>query len=136
MMLNCELEPAFNELITHIEDIFTSELGCQSVKKHSTDLNSPVERKNGSQLPEAIDETTPYALQQFLHQGRYSTNHLRKHLQVYTNEKIGNPDEILVADETSFLKQGKRPYGVKRQYSETADRIENCQIEVFLTYAN
>ena len=38
-------------------------------------------------------------------------------------------------DETGFLKQGKKSVGVKRQYSGTAGRVENCQIGVFLGYA-
>jgi SRSO17 transposase len=57
-------------------------------------------------------------------------------LQTYVNEKLGDPDGVLVVDETGFLKQGKRSCGVKRQYSGTAGRIENCQIGVFLTYAS
>ena len=40
-----------------------------------------------------------------------------------------------MVDETGFLKQGKKSCGVKRQYSGTAGRIENCQIGVFLSYA-
>jgi SRSO17 transposase len=55
---------------------------------------------------------------------------------VYANEKLGDSDGVLVVDETGFLKQGKRSCGVKRQYSGTAGRIENCQIGVFLTYAS
>jgi SRSO17 transposase len=35
----------------------------------------------------------------------------------------------------AFWKQGTKSVGVKRQYSGTAGRIENCQIGVFLTYA-
>jgi SRSO17 transposase len=42
---------------------------------------------------------------------------------------------VLVVDETGFLKKGTRSAGVKRQYSGTAGRIENCQIGVFLAYA-
>ena len=52
------------------------------------------------------------------------------------NEKLGDDDGVLVVDETGFLKQGKMSCGVKRQYSGTAGRIENCQIGVFLTYAS
>ena len=52
------------------------------------------------------------------------------------NEKLGDPDAALIIDDTGFLKQGKRSSGVKRQYSGTAGRIENCQIGVFLTYAS
>ena len=39
-------------------------------------------------------------------------------------------------DETGFLKQGKKSVGVKRQYSGTAGKIENCQIGVFLAYGS
>jgi SRSO17 transposase len=43
---------------------------------------------------------------------------------------------VLVIDETGFLKKGTKSVGVKRQYSGTAGRIENCQIGVFLIYAS
>jgi SRSO17 transposase len=43
---------------------------------------------------------------------------------------------VLVLDETGFLKKGNKSVGVKRQYSGTAGRIENCQIGVFLAYAS
>ena len=40
-----------------------------------------------------------------------------------------------MVDETGFLKQGNKSAGVKRQYSGTAGRVENCQVGVFLAYA-
>jgi SRSO17 transposase len=43
---------------------------------------------------------------------------------------------VLVLDESGFLKKGTHSVGVKRQYSGTAGRIENCQIGVFLGYAS
>lgn len=48
---------------------------------------------------------------------------------------MGEPDGVLILDETGFLKKGNRSAGVQRQYSGTAGRVENCQIGVFLTYA-
>ena len=39
-------------------------------------------------------------------------------------------------DETGFLKQGKKSVGVKRQYSGTAGKVENCQTGVFLAYGS
>ncbi len=100
-----------------------------------TGLLSPIERKNGWQMAEAVGEATPYALQQFIYRGQYSADRLRDHLRDYVNEELGEEDGVLVVDETGFLKQGKMSCGVKRQYSGTAGRIENCQIGVFLTYA-
>ena len=127
---------AFDELLVRIEDVFASTLGHQSAKKYLTGLLSQVERKNGWQLSEALEETTPYVLQQFLYRGRFSADKLKDHLQTYVNEKLGEPDGVLVVDETGFFKQGKRSCGVKCQYSGTAGRIENCQIGVFLTYTS
>ena len=43
---------------------------------------------------------------------------------------------MLVLDESGFLKKGTHSVGVKRQYSGTAGRVENCQIGVFLGYAS
>jgi len=47
-------------------------------------------------------------------------------------EHLGSRAGILLVDETGFLKKGEKSAGVKRQYSGTAGRIENCQIGVFL----
>ena len=97
-------------------------------------LLSPIERKNGWQISEVMGETTPYSIQQFLYRGQFNADNLRNHLREYVNEKLGESDGVLVVDETGFLKQRKMSCGVKRQYSGTAGRIENCQIGVFLTY--
>ena len=53
----------------------------------------------------------------------------------YVVEHLGDPDAVLVVDETGFLKKGTGSVGVKRQYSGTAGRVENCQVGVFLCYA-
>ena len=50
-------------------------------------------------------------------------------------EHLGDPQAVLVVDETGFLKKGSKSAGVQRQYSGTAGRIENCQVGVFLAYA-
>jgi SRSO17 transposase len=43
---------------------------------------------------------------------------------------------VLVVDEAGFLKKGTHSVGVARQYSGSAGRVENCQVGVFLAYAN
>ncbi len=54
----------------------------------------------------------------------------------YVVEHRGDENAVLVVDETGFLKKGIKTAGVKRQYSVTAGRIENCQIGVFVAYAS
>ena len=48
---------------------------------------------------------------------------------------VWDADGVLVMDETGFLKKGTKSVGVQRQYSGTAGRIGNCQVEIFLSYA-
>ena len=57
-------------------------------------------------------------------------------MKSYVVEHLSAADAVLVVDETGFLKKGEKSVGVQRQYSETAGRIENCQIGVFLAYAS
>ena len=52
-----------------------------------------------------------------------------------SSRRSGDPDGVLIVDETGFLKKGTKSVGVQRQYSGTAGRIENCQVGVFLAYA-
>jgi SRSO17 transposase len=131
-----EIDRAYKELIDRIAEEFSTSSGLANAQKYIKGLMSPIERKNGWQMAEAMGETTPYALQQFLYRGKFSADNLRDHLRDYVNEKLGDENGVLVVDETRFLKQGKMSVEVKRQYSGTAGRIENCQIGVFLTYSS
>ena len=122
--------------MNELKVVVSNKLGLQNMKKYIIGLLGNAERKNGWQLSEYVGEETPYNLQQFLYRGRFSADELRDKLREYTIGNIGAEEGILVVDETGFLKQGKESCGVKRQYSGTAGRIENCQIGVFLSYAS
>src|SRR5215472_6997212 len=107
----------------------------QRVRRYVDGLLSPVERKNGWQLAEHAGEVRPYGMQRLLAGAKWDADAVRNDLRAYVREHLGDPRAVLVIDETGFLKQGTKSVGVKRQYSGTAGRIENCQIGVFLTYA-
>ncbi len=47
---------------------------------------------------------------------------------------LGEPDGVLIVDETGILKKGVKSPGVARQYSGLAGRTENSQIGVFFAY--
>lgn len=99
-------------------------------------LLSPVERKNGWQLAEQAGDRTPDGMQRLLNAATWDADAVRDDLRAYVIEHLADPDAVLVLDETGFLKKGTKSVGVKRQYSGTAGRIENCQIGVFLCYAS
>ena len=98
-------------------------------------LLAPVERKNGWQLAEAAGDASPDGVQEFLSRVRWDAEAVRDDLQTYVADHLGDPDAVLVLDETGFLKKGTKSAGVQRQYTGTAGRIENAQVGVFLGYA-
>jgi SRSO17 transposase len=98
-------------------------------------LLASVERKNGWQLAEAAGDATPDGVQEFLSRVRWDADAVRDDLRAFVGERLGDPDAVLVLDETGFLKKGAKSAGVQRQYSGTAGRIENSQVGVFLGYA-
>jgi SRSO17 transposase len=99
-------------------------------------LLGDVARKNGWQLAEHASETTPDGMQRLLTTTRWDADALRDDVRAYIVEQLGDPDGVLVVDETAFLKKGNKSAGVQRQDSGTAGRIENCQVGVFLAYAS
>src|SRR5215216_3963945 len=98
-------------------------------------LLAPLERKNGWQLAEAAGDATPDGMQDFLSRVHWDADAVRDDLRAYLVEHLGDPEAVLVLDETGFLKKGDKSAGVQRQYSGTAGRVENCQVGVFLGYA-
>jgi SRSO17 transposase len=127
-----ELEQVHRQLAPHFE---RSE-PRQRVRGYLAGLLSPVERKNGWQLAEQAGEATPTGMQRVLSGSHWDADAVRDDLRTYVVEHLGDPEAVLVIDETGFLKKGTKSVGVKRQYSGTAGRIENCQVGVFLAYAS
>jgi SRSO17 transposase len=98
-------------------------------------LLSQVERKNSWWLAEQAGEVTPDGMQRLLNGSGWDTDGVRDDLGDYVVEQLGDPDAVLVLDETGFVKKGDRSAGVQRQYTGTAGKHENCQVAVFLAYA-
>ena len=98
-------------------------------------LLSDEERKNSWTLSERAGHGTPDGMQRLLSTTDWDPDAVRDDLFTYVNRHLGDPDGILIIDETGFLKKGAASAGVARQYSGTAGRVENCQIGVFLTYS-
>jgi len=99
-------------------------------------LLGSVERKNSWQLAEVAGDATPYGLQHLLGRANWDADELRDDLREYVVERLGDQKAVLVVDETGFIKKGQKSVGVKRQYTGTVGKRENCQVGVFLAYAS
>src|SRR5215831_9431896 len=105
-------------------------------REYLSGLVAVLERKNGWTLAERAGEASPDGMQRLLRWADWDVEGVRDDLRAYVAEQLGEPDGVLIADETGFLKKGTRSAGVQRQYSGTAGRTENCQIGVFLACAS
>src|SRR5260221_6454305 len=98
-------------------------------------LLSSSERKNGWHLAEQAREARPYGMQRLLSQAVWDAHLVRDDLREYALEQLGQESAILVIDESSFPKRGKKSAGVQVQYCGTTGQVENCQVGGFLAYA-
>lgn len=99
-------------------------------------LLSGVERKTGWLMAEQAGLARPYRMQSLLGRASWSADALREVVRDYALEALGDPDGVLIVDETGFVKKGEHSVGVARQYSGTAGRIDNAQVGVFVAYAS
>jgi SRSO17 transposase len=125
----------FLQFCTRFANVFRRKEPRAQAAKYVRGLMASVPRKNGWQVAEVIGDRTPDATQRLLYQARWSADAARDRLLEYAAEVFGEEDGIGVVDETGFIKRGNHSVGVKRQYSGTAGKIENCQIGTFLSYA-
>ena len=68
-------------------------------------LLAPLGRKNGWQVAEAAGDATPDGVQDFLSRTHWDADAVRDDLRAYVAEHLGDPDAVLVLDETGFLKR-------------------------------
>jgi SRSO17 transposase len=99
-------------------------------------LLADLPRKNCWTIAEHAGDPNPDGMQHLLGRAVWDHDGVRDDLRDYVTEALGDPEAVLVIDETGDLKKGSQSVGVQRQYTGTAGRIENAQVGVFLVYAS
>jgi SRSO17 transposase len=98
-------------------------------------LLSDLPRKNCWTIAEHAGDPNPDGMQHLLARAMWNHDGVRDDVRAYLVEHLGDPEAVLVVDETGDLKKGTATVGVQRQYTGTAGRIENAQVAVYLVYA-
>ena len=98
-------------------------------------LLSDVDSRSCWQLAEQAGDRSPHAMQRLLGEAVWDADSVRDDLRRYVADELGEPDGVLILDDTGDLKKGVHSVGVQRQYTGTAGRVENAQVAVFLAYA-
>ena len=112
-----------------IRPLFTQARVAQSAGLFLDGLLGPERRKTGWMRAEAAGDAGPWRQQAILGRGRWDADALRDVVRTYALEALADPDAVLVIDETGFLKQGKASCGVGRQYTGSAGKVTNCQVQ-------
>ncbi|MEU4429036.1 IS701 family transposase [Actinoplanes sp. NPDC024001] len=127
-------DEAFGEFFLEFSHHFGRVETRWQARKYLRGLMAPIERRNGWTLAEHAGDATPDSMQALLCSPCFDRDAVRDAVRARIVAEIGDPGGILVADETGFVKKGKRSAGVQRQYTGTSGKVDNCQIGVFLAY--
>jgi SRSO17 transposase len=135
-----KLVSSWTEEFEALNERLSTHLARSEVRQRARDylrgLLSETKRKNGWQLAEVAGNATPYGIQHLLGRANWDADALRDDLRHYVLEHLADDGSVLIVDETGFIKKGDKSVGVKRQYTGTAGKRENCQVGVFLAYAS
>src|SRR5262250_1529929 len=97
---------------------------------------SKLERKSIEPMALKVEGGTVRGLQRFISDVHWDEEQMLWHYQQLVAEAMGEPDGVLMFDETGFVKKGKDSVGVARQYCGPLGKVENCQVGVFAGYAS
>jgi SRSO17 transposase len=98
-------------------------------------LLADLPRKNCWRIAEHVGDASPDGMQHLLARAVWDHDGVRDDLRAYVVEHLGDPQAVLVVDETGDLKKDTRTVGVQRQYTGTAGKVDNAQVGVYLAYA-
>ena len=131
---------SWTEELDAVGELLSPHFARSEVRQRANDylhgLLSVVERKNSWQLAEVAGNSTPYGIQHLLGRANWDADVVRDELRGYVVERLAGDESVLIVDETGFIKKGEKSVGVKRQYTGTVGKRENCQVGVFLAYAS
>jgi SRSO17 transposase len=97
---------------------------------------SKLERKSIEPMALQVEGGTIRGLHRFISDGRWDDAQMRWNYHQLVADALGEPDGVLMFDETGVVKKGKDSVGVARQYCGTLGKGEKSQVGVFAGYAS
>jgi SRSO17 transposase len=97
---------------------------------------SKLERKSIEPMALQVEGGTIRGMQRFISDVCWDEEQMRWNYHQLIADELGDPEGVLMFDETGFVKKGKESVGVARQYCGTLGKVENCQVGVFAGYAS
>ena len=97
---------------------------------------SPLARKSIEPIALQVEGGKVRAMQRLVSEALWDEDAMLATYHRLVQEEMGEPDGVLILDETGFAKKGYDSGGVARQYCGAIGKVENCQVGVFAAYAS
>jgi SRSO17 transposase len=130
------LKPELDRFLDRFAPLFGGEGNQGHARRFVEGLIHGGERRNSENIAQAMNGGPVRSLQAFISSGVWYDRELLGELRRCALEVLGDEDAVWNSDETGFPKKGTKSVGVKRQYSGTLGRTDNCQVAVFANYSS
>lgn len=97
---------------------------------------SALARKSIEPMALQVEGGKVRAMQRLVSDALWDEAAMRETYHRLVRNEMGEPDGVLIVDETGFVKKGQDSVGVARQYCGALGKVENCQVGVFAAYAS
>jgi SRSO17 transposase len=130
------LKPELDQFLDRFVPLFGGEGNQAHARRFVQGLLHRGERRNAENIAEAIDGVPVRSLQAFVTTGSWADQDILAEIRHRALNVLADEDAVWNCDETGFPKKGNKSVGVKRQYSGTLGRTDNCQVAVFANYSS
>lgn len=97
---------------------------------------SELERKSIEPIALNVENGKVRSMQRFISGVVWAENKMLNKYRSMVNEDMGDPNGVVIFDESGFVKKGDDSAGVAKQYCGAVGKVENCQVGVFAAYAS
>lgn len=97
---------------------------------------SDLERKSIEPIALNVENAKVRAMQFFVSNVVWDDEKILSKYRSMVSDDMGDPDGVLIFDETGFVKKGNDSAGVAKQYCGSIGKVENSQVGVFAAYAS
>jgi SRSO17 transposase len=133
-----DIEQSLDEIMSYMELFEPAFQRIEQLKRSQAYLhgllgNAP--RKNVEQMALGLGDKVR-SMQYFIGQSPWEEKPVIEVHQLLIGETLGEPDGVMLIDESSVVKQGSESVGVAAQYCGSVGKIANGQVGVYLGYAS
>ena len=131
-----QLKPELDRFLDRYAPLFGRDENQAHARRFVQGLLHGGERRNAENIAEALPGGPVRTLQAFVSTGAWGAGQILGQMRRDLLKALADEDAVWNSDETGFPKKGTKSVGVKRQYSGTLGRTDNCQVAVFANYCS